>query len=341
MTEAKHTGAPVYNHAHEVLKAHESMLSDGRRNRSFYRALKKLVRRDSCVLDIGAGTGIWAIAAAQLGAKRVVAIERDPLLIGLIKGLAHANHVADRVEVLEGDSRHLALPREFDLLVTETIGNIGFEEQIVSIVLDARARFLKADGIVIPASVTLVAAAAHLKTRKRTLPVGIPLEYADFEALALHSPVELHRQARFRIVSEPRDLIRTDLASIQALPDLTNLTASWQQLDATAINCFAVWANATLTDGVRLSSLKTTSWTPVFYRFQRFEQESGNLEFKLTLTPETNYWSVSLSGDQRQETQSYSPAFAAAELMARTRTDPAAFGQLKRLGLLSTHIPRG
>jgi precorrin-6B methylase 2 len=340
VTEGNQTDVRLYNHAYEILKAHESMLGDVRRNRPFYRALKKLVRRDSAVVDIGAGTGVWAVAAAQLGAKRVVAIERDPLLIGLIKGLAHANHVGDRVEVLEGDSRQIALAKDFDLLVTETIGNIGFEEQIVSIVLDARKRFLKSDGAVIPESVTLVVAAAHLKTRPQKLPAGVPLDYGDFEALALHAPVELGRHVRFRIVSEPRDLIRTDLARIEALPDLTNLTACWQLLNVETVNCFAVWADATLTGGVRLSTLKTASWTPIFYRIRPLEQHNGCLEFKLTLTPETNYWNVILTNDRRQETQSYSPAFAAAELTARARTDAAAFDQLKRLGLLSNHIPR-
>ena len=340
MTEGNQTDARLYNHAFELLQAHESMLSDARRNRPFQRALKKLVRPDSAVLDIGAGTGVWAITAAQLGAKKVVAIERDPLLIGIIKGLAYANDVSDRVEVIEGDSRQIFLPKEFDLLVTETIGNIGFEEQIVSIALDARKRFLKSDGAVIPESVTLVAAAGNLLKEHQTLPAGVPLDYREFETLALHAPVEMRRHVRYRIVSEPRDLIRTDLAHAEMLPDLTDLTACWQELNAAAVNCFAVWADATLTCGVRLSSLKTASWTPVFYRIRPLEQKNGCVEFKLSLRPETNYWSVSMTSGQQREMQSYSPAFAAAELTARARTDAAAFAQLKRLGLLSNHIPR-
>ena len=58
----------------------------------------------SSVLDIGSGTGIWAIAAARLGAKRVVAIEREPLIAGVIRELAHTNSVSDRLEILIGDA---------------------------------------------------------------------------------------------------------------------------------------------------------------------------------------------------------------------------------------------
>src|SRR5262249_31393568 len=69
---------PFFSHqAYELLKSHESMLADVRRNRAFHRALKSCVRSDTCVLDIGSGTGLWAIAAAKLGARRVVAIERN------------------------------------------------------------------------------------------------------------------------------------------------------------------------------------------------------------------------------------------------------------------------
>ena len=339
MTPSNAADVPFANHAHELLQAHESMLGDRRRNRAFYRALQKRVNGDSCVLDIGAGTGIWAIAAAQLGARKVLAIERDPLLIGLIKGLAYANHLADRIEVVQGDSRQLSVAREFNLLVTETIGNIGFEEQIVSVILDARKRFLQTDAVVIPESISLMVAGAQIKTARQKLPADVPLDYAEFTALTIHSPVELRRNVRFRIRSEPRELIRTDLASIQALPDLTRLTARWEPLDVSQTNCFAVWVVIRLTEGVQLSTLTTTSWTPVFYRIEPFEQSRGRLEFTLTLTPETNYWNVTLSGDQRQEAQCYSPAFAAAELTARGCTEPQTFSQLKGLGLLSRQVP--
>src|SRR5438876_8496976 len=96
----------------ELLKEHEALLSDSKRNRPFYRALEKHVRGDSIVLDIGSGTGLWAIAAARMGAKRVVAIEQNPLLLGLIQALARANGVADRIEVLAGDSRRVQLGKE-------------------------------------------------------------------------------------------------------------------------------------------------------------------------------------------------------------------------------------
>jgi precorrin-6B methylase 2 len=313
------------------------MLSDVRRNRAFHRALERHVRDSSCVLDIGSGTGLWAIMAAHLGARRVVAVERNSILLGLIKHLAHANGVAKQVEVVHGDSRQLTLEREFDLIVSETIGNIGFEEEIVSIVLDARNRFLKPDGAVIPQAITLMAAPAIVQTSKRRLPAGLSLNYEQFEPLALNSPLELLRRVRYQLVAKPHSLIRTDLAHVAALPDLTNLSACWHTVPVRAINGFAVWVNAALTDGVRLSTRKTTSWTPVFYRIEPFPHDVGDIEFKLSLTPESNYWSAASQG----QTRAYSPAFAAAELTARARMEPEVFERMRSLGLLSRRLPSG
>src|SRR6202158_3507628 len=136
----------LYNHTNQLLRTHETLLSDGNRNRSFYRALKKTVTKTSSVLDIGSGTGVWAVAAAKLGARRVVAIEAEPLLIGLIKQIARDNGVASKVEVVQGDSRQIQLGQEFDIVISETIGHLVFDEPIVPIMIDARKRFLKPGG---------------------------------------------------------------------------------------------------------------------------------------------------------------------------------------------------
>lgn len=329
--------ARLYNHVNQLLAGHEKLLSDAQRNRLLYRALKKHVTSESSVLDIGSGTGIWAVAAASLGAKKVVAIEEDPLLIGLIKTLATENGVAEKVEVIQGDSRQVRLGNEFDIVISETIGHLVFDESIASIMIDARERFLKPGGILIPETVALVAAAAHLKTRHERLPAGIPLAYDYFQSLALNIPVGLDDKSRLQIISSPQELIRADLGIIKATPDLNNLTARWELPDTTRVNCFAVWAEATLVSGVRITTSQTTSWLPIIYRIRPFKQERGEIEFNLKLTSKSNYWTASLSNDQDHEAQSYSPALAAAEVLALTRTDTNVFSHMKRIGL--TEMP--
>jgi protein arginine N-methyltransferase 1 len=334
MTDYNDVEAKLYNQTHQLVKAHETLLADANRNRLFYRALKKTVRRETNVLDIGSGTGIWAIVAAKLGAKRVVAIEAEPLLIGLIKALASENGVADRVEVIEGHSTQLRLGNEFDLIVTETIGHVAFEEQIVPTMIDARERFLKPGGVLIPDSMALVAAAAHLKSRHKRLPAGISVEYGYFESLTLNAPVGLNNKTRLKIMSTPKELIRAELTSIKSPPDLHNLTARWTLEDANQINCFAVWVEATLTKDIRMTTMRTTSWSPVIYRIKPFQEAQGEIEFKLTLTSTSNYWTATLSNDQYQEVQSYSPAYAATTLLAHARTGVDVLSHMRRIGLM-------
>jgi predicted RNA methylase len=327
--------ARLYDHVNQLLAGHEKLLSDANRNRLFYRALKKTISDESSVLDIGSGTGVWAIAAASLGARRVVAIEQDQLLIGLIRTLARDNGVASRVEVIQGDSRQVQLNREFDIVISETIGSLIFDEPIVPIMIDARERFLKPGGVLIPDSVALVAAGGHLNQNRLGFPAGIPVEYHYFESLLLHHPLGLTNRDRLKLLSEPQELIRADLTSDKSPPNLHNLTACWKLRDTNQINCFAVWAEATLTSGVRLTTEQTTSWSPVIYRINPFKGKQGELEFNLTLTEASNYWTAALSNDHAQETQSYSPAVASTVLLAQAKADVDLLDHLQRIGLMA------
>lgn len=66
--------------------------------------MQTVVRPGDAVADLGAGSAILAIAAALLGAARVVAIEMDPDAIGNAAENVDRNGVGDRVHVMEGDA---------------------------------------------------------------------------------------------------------------------------------------------------------------------------------------------------------------------------------------------
>jgi ribosomal protein L11 methyltransferase len=80
--------------------------------------LAQLVRRvmpGSGVFDVGTGSGILAVAAARLGAGRVVAVDIDPEAVEVAQANAAANGVADRVEVSSASVE--VVPGPFDLVV--------------------------------------------------------------------------------------------------------------------------------------------------------------------------------------------------------------------------------
>lgn len=320
MKEADDAEVRLFTYVAELFQAHEKLLIDEHRNQGFYRALKKHVTPDSVVLDIGSGTGIWAIVAAMLGAKRVVAVERDPLLIGLIRSLAKANGVEDRIEAIASESRRVELDRDFDIVVSEMISHLGFEEEIVPILTDARDRLLKPGGVLIPQSVALVAAGAHLKTDHERMPAGVPINYEIFESLNRNIPMGLKDRSQLKLLTAPRELVNTDLRSVTAMPDLSGLAARWSREDTSELNCFVVWVESALTDGVEMTTMLATSWDPLIYRVKPFAGKRGEIEFTLALTPTSNYWTATLKSGADSEEQSYSPAYVGPMLLAQSRT---------------------
>ncbi len=81
------------------------------------------VRKGECVLDLGCGAGLLAIAAARLGARRVVATDIDPRALEAAGKNVLSNGVADRVDIRGGswfealDGGPCGNMRRFDVIV--------------------------------------------------------------------------------------------------------------------------------------------------------------------------------------------------------------------------------
>jgi ubiquinone/menaquinone biosynthesis C-methylase UbiE len=347
--------AQLYRHAQQLLNDHEKMLADHVRNKAFYQALEKHVAADSVVLDIGAGFGVWAITAAKLGAKKVVAIDSNELLMGVIKKLAQDCGVADRVHPICGYSTQIDLPREFDIVVSETIGFDGFDEAIVAVMSDARARFLKPGGVLIPASLSLCCKA--VRYIEKPLPQALPFAFEHFHALNRHAPIRLTTNEQCQLVlsgqiieqlslasSATKQLISADLYQATLPFDLTQLTATWNADDLpgelSELNGVLVWVESELAPGVLLSTLDTSSWTPLLYRFERAQKPSNVLCFNLSFTEDKIGWQVFRAGDNWQDTKQYSPGFAMKNLLQElgaSGLDVSPIG-LQLIGALSSNL---
>jgi ribosomal protein L11 methyltransferase len=82
-------------------------------------ALEDLVKPGMRVADIGSGSGILAIAAAKLGAARVLATDIETAAIQAIHENAVANGVADRIDAVEVTAAGPCVPNDetYDVIV--------------------------------------------------------------------------------------------------------------------------------------------------------------------------------------------------------------------------------
>jgi ribosomal protein L11 methyltransferase len=90
--------------------------------------MQHIVEPGAFVADLGSGSGVLAIAAAKLGAGRVVAIEMDPDAIGNATENVERNDVAAHVTVLEGDAAALLpLVAPVSLILANIISSVIIE----------------------------------------------------------------------------------------------------------------------------------------------------------------------------------------------------------------------
>jgi len=152
-----------------VPEEHRIYLADRVRLDAYRRALEATVRPGSVVLDLGAGTGILGLLACRAGAGRVYAVDEGPIL-ETARRAAAANGFGDRVRCVRGMSTRIDLPEKVDLVVADLVGGFGFETGILDYFRDARERFLRPGGTLVPEAVTVEMA-----------PVEAPSLYAEVE----------------------------------------------------------------------------------------------------------------------------------------------------------------
>jgi precorrin-6B methylase 2 len=126
------------------IQEHQWLLEDHYTQEKFRAAIFEKVKPGDIVLDLGTGTGLHAIFAAQAGAKKVYAVDSEAI-IQFAKNNAQKNNLLEKIEFIETSSELLELPEKVDVIIT----NIGFFNTLKSLP-QMISRHLKTDGKVIP-----------------------------------------------------------------------------------------------------------------------------------------------------------------------------------------------
>ena len=239
------------------IEYHRTLLADRVRNAAFHAALSGLiVKGETTVADIGAGTGFLGFLAAKLGAKRVDLYETAEIAAVARKLLRH-NRLAN-CRIAEMHSTDVAAPDPVDVIVSETLGNYPFEENIIATLNDAHARFLRPGGVIVPHSVEQFVCPVVGERLYRELAVwdevGYDLDFAPAKAITLNNIYVRWLEAA--------DLLERGAAACpwdKVVFDRRNKTtrsgeATWPMQRPTTVYGLALWWRAELTPGVTLST---------------------------------------------------------------------------------------
>uniref|UniRef100_A0A669BLR3 Protein arginine N-methyltransferase 3 n=1 Tax=Oreochromis niloticus TaxID=8128 RepID=A0A669BLR3_ORENI len=131
---------------------HEEMLKDKVRTESYrdFMYSNPEVFRDKVVLDVGCGTGILSMFAAQAGAKKVIAVDQSEIIYQAMD-IVRSNQLEDKITLIKGRIEDIKLPVEkVDIIISEWMGYFLLFESMLDSVLYARDLYLADGGSVYP-----------------------------------------------------------------------------------------------------------------------------------------------------------------------------------------------
>ena len=250
----------------DLLRYHRSLLADTVRTETYRRAIEATVKPNDVVADLGCGSGILSFFAARAGARRVYAIDEGPV-IELARALAAGNGLADRITFINASSFDVTLDEKADVLVTETMGNTGLDEHIVRAVDDARRRWLREDGAIVPRTIEVMAAPTDTLHEAPAfwLEKRYDLDFAPAREYAMNMfhPADVGEEA---LIAKPEVIARVDLRNENdgKVQGLARFHAGRDAVVTGAAVCF----RAELADGITISNAPPNacpSWKQSFF----------------------------------------------------------------------------
>jgi SAM-dependent methyltransferase len=239
------------------IEYHRTLLADRVRNAAFHAALQSAIEPGkTTVADIGAGTGFLGFLAAKLGAARVDLYESGEIA-ELARRLLRHNRVS-RARIAQLHSTEIEAAERVDVVVSETLGNYPFEENIIATLNHARGHFLAPGGLIIPRRLEqfVCPVVAERFWRELTIwdEVGYGLDFAPAKLMGLNNIY-----VRWFVAADLLDRAAAaacwDSLSFETHNKTTRAgEAEWRISKAVTIYGLALWWSAELVPGVRLAT---------------------------------------------------------------------------------------
>jgi 2-polyprenyl-3-methyl-5-hydroxy-6-metoxy-1,4-benzoquinol methylase len=268
------------------------MLADQVRMEAYKEAIHEVVKKGDVVADIGTGSGILAFLSAKAGAKKVYAIEQNEIIEEAQK-LAKTNGLEDRIVFIKGRSDKVELPEKVDVITSELIGFFGIEENLHRFKIDARKRFLKPEGKLIPSWLELYLVPIESEAIRREY-VGLwsnnfyGCDFSPVRNFAVSQRYVTDSSGKIKQLAPPAMIFRIDFYKADQIPSV--FQSEFAINKAGVFHGFLGYFRASLSRSVILSTSPEnpqTHWQQTFFPLQGDDEvkEGDGVKCRLIAIP--------------------------------------------------------
>ena len=278
---------------------HISMMNDAPRNEAYLKALNLAIGEEDVVLEIGTGSGLLSMMAADAGAKKVITCEASSTIAKAAIRIIDQNGYGEKITVIDKMSTELIvgkdLPRKADVVISEVLSAEFVGEGVRSTILDANQRLLSDGGRMVPESGAIKVALLGSNTEicnKISVDLVNGYNLSDFNTI-MSQKISLSLSDRPNLLSDSEDAFHINLY------DSKQITKSEKILSLKVTEsglCLGViqWLRVQLFDNIEYENTpgETAShWpTPVYLFDQPIEVTAGQILEVRAVLLEDSIW---------------------------------------------------
>ncbi|QQS54714.1 MAG: methyltransferase domain-containing protein [Candidatus Competibacteraceae bacterium] len=237
-----------------MLNEHLGYVADRTRLEQFRVAVAQVLEPGDCVADLGCGSGILGLLCLQVGAGRVFGIDSTAMLEVARETFSRAGW-AEHTTFIQGHSHRVELPEPVDLVICDHVGYFGFDYGIVHTLQDARRRFLKPGGRLVPARIRLQIGAIESEIARDKAEgwraEGVPVEFHWLRHHAVNAKQEVALPCE-AVLGAPATLGDIDLRVDN--PDFFSWTVELRIEHDGMMHGLAGWFECELAEGVWMTN---------------------------------------------------------------------------------------
>ncbi len=270
---------------------HMSMIADTVRNQAYEQALAKVVKPESIVFDIGAGSGLLSMMAARQGAKLVYTCELSKVMSDMAQEIITKNGYQDQIELFPVKSTSLRAEQfkeKPNILVSEILdaGLIG--EHAIPTIRHALKDLCAESCTIIPARATIIGKLVSIPELRPVNPVREieGFDFTPFDQFRVPNEylVDNISKYHYKSLSQPGDLKAYDFYDLGVPIPNHQWREKYFEIVVTedgTLDAMAFWFKLWLDDEITISTdpeapIKHHCWNQAIYFFDDKNEVTKN-----------------------------------------------------------------